>query len=328
MKKFTHTLEKFEYEIPFFLILAVKLPFPQMKTYGISFLILSAAAAVLLGRVIRRADKGLKLFYLFFVALMLSGDMMKEIFMPETVSLSILSGKTASFLCFLLSVLIIRAPVPLFSAPGLRWSVPFICAAGIIAGPSFAVFFVPVILILLVYENYSAGKSGFDGVFIATCLVTLLISAAFIAIGLQSGTRYMGFVPFGFVFKILDRAEMFKGLAAALPFILVFAALWAGAYKSAPEKKLKRILVFCVAEPIFAVFINIFFYYAVSDGWKYYIFMAFFTQFCLLFYFWDKHGNAVAGSAEKLGLLFKKRPYLPFIAMIYLIKAAEILYPR
>jgi len=328
MKSFQKAIEKVEFELPVFLILAMKLPFEQLKTYWFSYLILSFAAAWLLGEIIRRTEKNMKIYCLFFIAFLLSGDMMKSLFMPAVTFSYILYGKAASFLCFLLAVLIIRSPAPLFQRPVFTRYLPFLCAAGIILGPSFAFFFIPIVLILLLFEGCKTGKTGLDSVFWMVLLGSLLISAAFIVSGYLSDFRYMGVVPLKVAFKIITWGELFKAAAAVLPLIAMFALLWADAYKKALDKRLKRIILVCMTEPLLVILINILFYYTASDGWQYTIFIIVFTQFCLLFYFLDSGEKTVAGSAGKIGGFLKKNLLVLMAVIVYLIKFADIVYSR
>ena len=115
-------------------------------------------------------------------------------------------------------------------------------------------------------------------------------------------------------------------VTTALPLIIIFAMLWSDAFKAAADKRLKTILMLCLLEPVFVLLSNIFLYYSVSDGWKYYIFAAAFTQFCMLFYFWDSGQKSVIQSAVKIGGFFKKNPVFLLAVIIYLIKFADVIY--
>lgn len=328
MKTFAKLIEKVMFEIPIFLILAVKLPFEQLKDYGISYFVLSITVALLLGRLLRRAEASQKTFYLFFTAFLLAGDMMKSVFMPSATFSYILFCKMASFLCFLLAVLIIRKPVAFLQRLFVYRFIPFICTIGILLSPSFSLFFIPTVLLLIAFENYKVKKTGFDFVFLSTLFVSLFISTIFIAIGFAGNNKFMGIVPIDFAFKILAWGEILKTFAAVFPLIVIFSILWYHAYKSTFDKRLKRIIICSFLEPFFILLSNIFIYYAASDGWKFYIFMAVFTQFCLLFYFFDSREKAVADAVEKVVGFLKKNLLILLAVMIYLIKFADVFYNR
>jgi len=327
MKNLKAAILKIEFELPVFLILAVRLPFSEMKTYLFSYMVLCFAAAWFFGQAIRRTEGGNgNIFILFFVAFLLSGDIMKSIFMPTAAMPVILYAKAASLLCFLLIFLMIRRPVPVFRKPFYYGLIPVVCFIGIFLSPSFVFFFIPIVLTMIYCEKFKTDKPGLISVFWTVLLGSLLISAAFITAGYFIGYKYMGIIPVGFAFRILSYGEIFKALAAVLPLIIIFAALWRDAYAKATDKKMKHIILLCAASPFYVILMNTFFYYASSDGWKYNIFITAFTQFCLLFYFLDLREKAVAGAFERIGVFFKKNPIVLLAVIIYLIKIADIFY--
>lgn len=326
MKADYKILNKVEYELPAFLILAFKLPYSQIKSNGVSFLLISAVMAFLLGKVIRRAEQKERIYLIFFAAVFLSGDMMSTIFMPAFTDLHIIAYKLASLLCFLAAVLIIRKPLTRLQKPVFKYSLPILCIFGMLASPGFAFFYLPVILILISYEKYKTKEIKRDYTFLAVWSVPLLFIVFLILLSLFSSKKYLGLINIGFVFRILAWNSILKVLIVTLPLIIIFTMIWLNAYKTSNDKKFKRIILFCLLEPLWIVIANIFCYYAVSDGWEYYFFIAAFNQFCLLFYFWDSHEKAVAGSAGRIGGFFKKYPALLLAVVIYLAKMSDVLY--
>lgn len=325
MKKMAALFKKVEVELPVFLILAVKLPVEQIKVYGIFFFALCFAAALLAGSVIRRAGGRERVLLLVFTALLLAGDTAKTLFMPAyTVSADILL-KALSLLCFLAALVVLRRSGS--AKPGYAWGAPLLCFAGTLAWPSFLFFYLPAVLILSAYEYAGKGKPGFRLSFHASWFLTALCAAGYTAYGYYSGTKPLGIVPFSMMINILPPRDILPALAAALPLIVLFVVLWHLALRSAADKKMKYLLGLCAAQPAAVMLVNFFAYYAVSDGWKYYIAAALFTQFCLLLYFIDAHEKSVEAAFEKTAGFLLKNPFILLTILIYLVQSAQILYP-
>lgn len=332
MKIFYRAIKKIEYGLPLFLLLGVKLPFEQWKTAGMSFLFLCAAVAVLMAYVIRRTGEGGKPFVFILMALLLSGDMTKSLFMPSfsfSYAPSLSAGavlKTVSFLIFLLAAFLIRKPCGVFDKPAFKFTLPFICGAGVLFSPSFLLFFVPVLLLFSSYEHLKKDTGKIDKTGLIILIFCLVVSAFFIAKSLSGNYKILGVSDIGFVFTKLAWNGFGKALLTILPLFLIFAVIWSFAYKTTSDKRMRRFVLFCALEPLLVVLLNVFFYYAASDGWKYCILTAYFTQFCLVFYLWDSGEKPVSDAVKKLGGFFRKNLFVLLAAIVYLVKSADILY--
>ena len=327
MKKIAALFKKVEVELPVFLILAVRLPVEQIKVYGIFFYALCFAAALLAGSVIRNAGELKRIFSLIFVALFFAGDTAKTLFMPAyTVSADILL-KALSLLCFLAALVVLRRSGSGRVKPVFTWLFPALCCAGTLAWPSFLFFYLPAVLILSAYEYAGKGKPGFRLSFHASWFLPALCAAGYTAYGYYSGTTPLGIVPFSMMIKILPPRDILPALAAALPLIVLFALLWGIARRGSADKKTKRLFAICAAHPAAVMLFNFFAYYAVSDGWKYYIAAALFTQFCLLFYFADAREKAVETAVERTAGFLLEKPFVLLVILIYLVVSPQIFYP-
>jgi len=326
MKKIAALFKKVEYELPVFLILAVKLPLEQVRVYGFFYYALCLAAALFLGGVIRQANGLGRTFVLVFVALLLAGDITKTLFMPAYTGSSDIFLKALSLLCFFAALTALRHCGNGRCKPVFAWSVPVLCLAGTLARPSFLFFYLPTVLFLNAYEHAGKGKNGFLFSFHAAWFLPTLCAAGYAAYGFYTGTKPLGIVPFTFLFKILPLRDILLALAAALPLIVLFIVLWHLARRSAADKKTRCLLGLCTAQPAVVLLLNFFAYYAVSDGWKYYIAAALFTQFCLLFYFVAEREQAVVCSFEKTACFLLKNPFILLVLLIYLIKSAQVFY--
>jgi hypothetical protein len=318
--------KKVEYELPVFLILAVKLPVEQIKVYGIFFYVVCLTAALLTGSVLRRAGRDERVYVLIFTALLLAGDTAKTLLMPAYTGSADILFKVLSLLCFFAALTALR----LFAGcckPVFAWSVPAFCFAGTLARPSFLFFYLPAVLILSAYENACRGKNGFRFSFHAAWFLPVLTAAGYAAYGFYTGTKPLGLVPFAFLFKILPLRDMLLALAAALPLFILFILLWRLALCAAADKKTKHLLGLCAVQPAVTLLLNLFAYYAVSDGWKYYIAAALFTQFCLLFYFVGAHEKPVEPEFQKTAGFLLKNPFVLLAILIYLLESAQIFYP-
>ena len=324
--KMKTALKKIEYELAVFLILAVKLPFEQLRFYAPAYYFSAAAAAIFFGAVLRRAEKEAKTYWMVFAAFLLAGDMMKTLMMPSASSAFVLYGKVFSILCYLLCVFLIRKPRLFFHKPVFGWLIPPLCAAGILASQSFVFFFIPSVLILMVFEKYKSKQTGKDFIWAATFSVSILLALALLSRGWDGRYFSIGFFGFKTAFSVLAKTGILKALTAVLPLLPVFPAMWVRAFRTSADKGLRRLLALCGAAP-FAVFILcVFFYYPVSDGWKYYVSAVLFTQFCMLFYFLDSREKTVTDAFALTAGFFKKNPLILLAVLVYLIKASQILY--
>ena len=327
MKKMAVLFKKVEYELPVFLILAVKLPVEQIKVYGPFYIALCDAAALLLGSVIRHSGSSGRIFIMIFAALLLAGDMTKTLFMPAYTGSSDIFLKAFSLLCFLAALAVLRRAGSGFHPALIRWGMPVLCVAGTLAWPSFLFFYLPAILILSAYEHAGKGEKGFRFSFHAVWVLPALFAAGYAAYGYSTGTKPLGIVPVVFLIKILPLRDILLALAAALPLIVLFVLFWRLALRSETDKKTKRLLALCAALPAGIMLLNFFAYYAISDGWKYYIAAALFAQFCLLFYFIDAREKLVETATEKTAGFLLKNPIILLIMLIYLVQSAQIFYP-
>ncbi len=326
MKKMAALFKKVEFELPVFLILAVGLPVEQISVYGFSYYPVCLAAALLAGPVIRRAGNRERSFALVFIALLLAGGPLKTLCMPAyTVRADVLL-KALSLLCFLAALAVLRRCGG-GAKPAFALLVPALCCAGTLAWPSFLFFYLPAVLILSAYEYAGKGKPGFRLSFHASWFLPALCAAGYTAYGYYSGTKPLGIVPFSMMIKILPPRDILPALAAALPLIVLFALLWGIAQRGSADKKTKRLFAICAAHPAAVMLFNFFAYYAVSDGWKYYIAAALFTQFCLLFYFADAREKAVETAVERTAGFLLEKPFVLLVILIYLVVSPQIFYP-
>jgi hypothetical protein len=327
MKMIAALFKKVEYELPVFLILAVKLPVEQVGVYGFFYYALSLAAAFFLGGVIRQANGLGRNFVLVFAALFLAGDMTKTLFMPAYTVSSDIFLKAFSLLCFLAALTALRRSASGSHSTFFAWSIPVLCLVGTLAWPSFLFFYLPAVLILTAYENTGMEKDGSRFTFHAAWFFPALTAAGYAAYGYYTGTKPLGIVPFTFLFKLLPLRDILFALAAALPLIVILIPLWHLALRSAAGKKTRCLLGLCAAQPAVVLLFNFFAYYAVSDGWKYYIAAALFTQFCLLLYFIDAREKTVEAAFEKTAGFLLKNPFILLAILIYLVQSAQIFYP-
>ena len=334
MKKFYRAAKKIEYEFLLFLLLAAKLPFDQWKSAGIFFLFSSAAVAAILGQAIRRAEESAKYLVFILIALLLSGDMTKSLFLPSfsfSYTASVTAGaalKTSSLLIFLLSLLILRKSSGLNIKNGLTFLLPVLCGAGILLSPSFAFFFIPVLLVISAYNDIAFSTKIFSRTGLAVFIFSCLICSVFFLVSRSGNYKFLGFLEPQIAFAVLDWSVIGKTLITVFPLIVLFAVLWAGAYQNAVSNSLKRIILFCALEPALVFLLNIFFFYAASDGWKYCIFTVYFTQFLLVLYLRDSGEKPIVCALEKVGGFFRKNLFALFAVMVYLIKSADILFGR
>lgn len=326
IKAMTATLKKIEYELPLFLILAVKLPLGQIRVYGPSYYLLAAVIAALLGGVLRKAEKGVKTAYMIFVALLLAGDLTKFVLMPEAPGPFVLYGKAFSVLCFLLCLILIRKPVPCLQKPVYVLLVPLLCAVGIIGGQSFVFFFIPVVLIVLIFEMRRAKTPGIHLALAATAVVAVILPLALLMWG-GGGPFAIGFLGFKPAFRVLARTGALKALAAVLPLLAVFPVLWLKARKTSENKAFKQILLLCATAPALSFVLCIFFYYPFSDGWKFYVSAVLLAQFCMLFFFLDAGEKMVMDLFRKTANFLQNNPLFLLVLLIYLVKIPQFLYP-
>jgi hypothetical protein len=153
-----------------------------------------------------------------------------------------------------------------------------------------------------------------------------LMPLALILRGTGSGYFAMGFLGPKAAVSVLAHTGILKALAAVLPLFFIFAAGWLKAYKTAVDKRLRRILLLCMLEPFFIFAVSIFFYYAVSDGWKYYVSAVLLTQFCMLFYFLNAREKTVTDAFAKFAGFFEKNLLVLLAVLIYLVKAPLLFY--
>lgn len=326
MKRIVAVFKKIEYELPVFLILAVKLPVEQFKPYGFVYLALCALSALFLGRFMRCAGCEKKSI-LLFIALLLAGDLIKILFLPSFSDPVDIVRKAISLLCFILTPAALRGSDSGFRKPVFAWGAPALCSAGTLAWPSFLFFYLPAVLIMSAHGHRPGKKNRLDFAYHATWFLPVLLACAYAVFGIFTGKKLLGFIPFPYGFKILPLRDISLALAAMLPLIVLFIFIWFLALRAAADRKTKRLLAVCLAEPAAVMLLSLFAYYAVSDGWKYCIAAVVFTWFCLLFYFLNAREKTVADAFEKTAGYLMKNPFILLALLIYLVKSAQIFYP-
>lgn len=327
IKRLNAAVKKIEYELPLFLILSVKLPLGQIKIYGLAYYLLAAVVAVLLGGVLRKAEKGTKTAYMIFIALLLAGDLTKFVLMPEAPGSLVLYGKAFSVLCFLLCLVLLRKPIPCLQKPGFVLLVPLLCTAGIVAGQSFVFFFIPVVLIILTFEKYRAKAPGIQFTFTATAAVAVILPLALLVWGGNSESLTIDFLGFKPAFRVMARTGVLKAFATVLPLLAVFPAFWLKARKASENSAFKRILLLCTAAPVLSFVLCTFFFYPFSDGWKFYVSAVLLTQFCMLFYLLDAGEKTVMDTFGKMTSFLQNNPVFLLGILIYLVKIPQLIYP-
>lgn len=326
MKKAILLFEKIEYEMPIFLILAYRLPYGHIDAKRMVFFALCLVTALFFGQVIRRQEEKYKIAILAVVSMLLSGKIFETIFMPSFTFQYVLYTKALSFFIFFLIIFIIRRPLSAMRKPQLLWIVPVLCVIGIIINTAFLILFVPVILLILAYERQKSGDKTFNAVFFATLLLVAVTVIALFSVSYVGDIKYLWFADFSNSFRGFPWREILNTIAVILPLIAIFAYIWIIAIKSNPQKGLKTIYFLCMAEPVVAVFINLFIFYIYSEGWEYYIYAAPFTQFCLVFYFLDSKDNSVSKAFDRIDRLVRKNAVLTIVAIIYLLMIDHYLY--
>ena len=141
-----------EYELPLFLLLAFKVPYTQLWPYAPPALLLAAVLAVLGGRLIRSAEST-RVAVLLLLILAVAGDMMKTILLPQITSIAVLYAKTGSAAMFFIAVMLIQRAGKAENPWIYTVALTILCFAGPLLHPAFLLFFLPVLLLLMVYEK-------------------------------------------------------------------------------------------------------------------------------------------------------------------------------
>lgn len=317
-------LAPIEYELPLFVLLAFKVPYAQLWPYAPPALLLAAGLAVLGGRLLRRAEST-RAAVLLLLVLAVAGDMMKTILIPQITSVAVLYAKTGSAAMFLLAVMLIhragKADKPLIYTVTLT----VLCVAGPLLNPAFLLFFLPVLLLLMVYEKQTKRRA----------VSTLFPLLGAVAAGVwqwvtpaAQGLKQLGPIDLEYIFTVSRPLVVVRAIVPCLPVAVMFGWLWFRGLRAAKTPAAKTVCAAAGMLPPLQLLLSFFIAYAVSDGWFYYVSAAVFGQFVSVLYLLHAGESCACTHARDLADRFLRRSVLPLLMVVYAIVSSSLLYPR
>lgn len=313
-----------EYELPLFLLLAFKVPYTQLWPYAPPALLLAAVLAVLGGRLIRSAEST-RVAVLLLLILAVAGDMMKTILLPQITSIAVLYAKIGSVALFLLAVILVQRAGKAENPWIYTVALTILCFAGPLLHPAFLLFFLPVLLLLMVYEKQTKRRA-------ASPLFPLLGAVAAAVwlwvIPATQGAKQLGLIDLEYIFTVSRPLVVVRALVPCLPVAMLFGWLWFRGLRAAKTPATKTVCAAAGMLPPMQLLLSFFIAYAVSDGWYYYVSAAVYGQFVSALYLLYAEESCACKPARDLAGRFLRRPVLPLLMVVYGIVVSTLLYPR
>lgn len=316
--------EQIEYELPLFVLLALKVPYAQVWPYAPPALLLAAGLALLGGCLLRRAEST-RAAVLLLLVLAVAGDMMKTILIPQITSVAVLYAKTGSVAMFLLAVMLIhragKAEKPLIYTITLT----VLCVAGPLLNPPFLLFFLPIVLLMIMYEKQTKRRA-------VSPLFPLLGAVAagvwLWVIPAAQGIKQLGLIDLEYIFTVSRPLVVMRAIVPCLPVAALFGWLWFRGFRAAKTPAAKTVCAAAAMLPPMQLLLSFFIAYAVSDGWLYYVSAAVFGQFVSVLYLLHAGKSCIFTPAIDFAGRFLRRPVLPLLMVVYAVVSSLLLYPR
>lgn len=293
----------------------------------------NAFVSVFLGNILRRCSRenvySLEMFLILFLA------------SPVSLSFLFIANNFGRLDMYLIVFTIVM--ILLLRDRILKWFIPFLSIIAIATHQGYLLTYMPVIIILLIYNIYK-GKLQKRHLFL--CLTTCLAGiASFVyfqfftpELSFKNASDVVAFLSgrtdyvisseviyieyfanvdtwFSTAIELLKNFALKYGLCMFVltaPLITIFLTLWIIAYKTAGDKFSKFIVFLCAVAPVASLPLFI------GNDWDRWIPAVFLTQFLLVFSFFDAEFKCVTKSAAKIYTFFHNHLMLFIVVVLYL----------
>lgn len=302
-------LSKYRYELSAFVFLTIKLfkynlssgNFLQLSLRLSAEMILLVFVSIILGKIIRDSDGKIRETLLVLTAFFFVSYMSNSILLLDNWYIGVEAFKnTYAVLCFLLVFVLI-------DKPKIKWLIPFLCFSGIAVQPVYTIIFLPMTVILFVYEirlgeNRKESTDLFASTSIASVLALLIFGLKIISTASDIRQEWA-----------VNLKIMGFSIAIMLPFSALMTAILIITRRESRDRAFRHIIMLLIFEPV----ISLLTFCTVKTNMNL-VMSAIFVQFCFVLYFVKIKNPAVIRACEKVHYFIVKNPFALLLAVIYL----------